>query len=96
MEIVQECHAPIAYVNIDLIYLKGAIDVSDSPNKPIITSKIIDLLVSDLFQKNGINVDENKDKISEEQKKLLKELVNDLTQQVDAFVKKELTENKNE
>jgi spore coat protein W len=70
--------------------------VSDSPNKPIITSKIIDLLVSDLFQKNGINVDENKDKISEDQKKLLKELVNDLTQQVDAFVKKELPENKNE
>jgi spore coat protein W len=70
--------------------------VSDSPEKPIITSKIIDLLVSDLFQKNGINVDENKDKISEDQKKLLKELVNDLTQQVDAFVKKELPENKNE
>jgi spore coat protein W len=70
--------------------------VSDSSKKPIITSKIIDLLVSDLFQKNGINVDENKDKISEDQKKLLKELVNDLTQQVDAFVKKELPENKNE
>jgi spore coat protein W len=70
--------------------------VSDSSKKPIITSKIIDLLVSDLFQKNGISVDENKDKISEDQKKLLKELVNDLTQQVDAFVKKELPENKNE
>jgi spore coat protein W len=70
--------------------------VSDLPNKPIITSKIIDLLVSDLFQKNGIKVEENKDKISEEQKKLLKELVNDLSQQVEAFVKKELPDNKNE
>ena len=70
--------------------------MSDLPNKPIITSKVIDLLVSDLLQKNGINVDENKDKISEDQKKLLKELVNDLTQQVNAFVKKELPENKNE
>jgi spore coat protein W len=70
--------------------------VSDLPNKPIITSKIIDLLVSDLFQKNGIKVEENKDKITEEQKKLLKELVNDLSQQVEAFVKKELPDNKNE
>lgn len=60
--------------------------MSDSTQNPLITSKIIDLLVSDLFQKNGINVENNKEKLSEEQKQLLKELVNDLTLQVDAFV----------
>jgi spore coat protein W len=63
--------------------------VSDSNQNPLFTGKIIDLLVSDLFKKNGINLDKGKANLSDEQKQLIKELVNDLSQQVDAFVKKD-------
>lgn len=63
--------------------------VSDSNQNPLFTGKIIDLLVSDIFKKNGINLDKGKSNLSDEQKQLIKELVNDLSQQVDAFVKKD-------
>lgn len=61
--------------------------MSDSPQNPnIIPSKIIDLLVSDIFQKNGINIDKAKKQLSDEQKQLVKELVEDLSHQVDSFI----------
>jgi spore coat protein W len=63
--------------------------VSESNQNPLFTGKIIDLLVSDIFKKNGINLDKGKANLSDEQKQLIKELVNDLSQQVDAFVKKD-------
>lgn len=69
--------------------LRERLVVSDSNQNPLLTGKIIDLLVSDIFKKNGINLDQGKANLSPEQKQLIKELVNDLSQQVDAFVKKE-------
>ena len=69
--------------------LKERLVVSDSNQNPLLTGKIIDLLVSDLFKKNGINLDKGKANLSPEQKQLIKDLVNDLSQQVDAFVQKE-------
>lgn len=68
---------------------KERLVVSDSNQNPLLTGKIIDLLVSDIFKKNGINLDKGKANLSPEQKQLIKELVNDLSQQVDAFVQKE-------
>jgi len=70
--------------------------VSDSNQNPLLTGKIIDLLVSDLFKKNGINLDQGKANLSPEQNQLIKELVNDLSQQVDAFVNKENPQKKAE
>jgi spore coat protein W len=67
------------------------IDVSDSSKKPELPKAIIDLLVSDVLIKNGINIEKAKGKLSDEQKKMLKELVNDLSQQVDSFVKSPIT-----
>jgi spore coat protein W len=69
--------------------VKERLVVSDSNQNPLLTGKIIDLLVSDIFKKNGINLDQGKANLSPEQKQLIKELVNDLSQQVDAFVSKE-------
>ncbi|KMY54240.1 spore coat protein [Bacillus sp. FJAT-27231] len=57
-----------------------------SQNSNGIPNKIIDLLVSDIFQKNDINIEEAKKKLSKEQKQLLKELVEDLSHQVDTFM----------
>jgi len=70
--------------------------VSDDQNQSpqLIPQSIINLLVSDLFRKNGINVEKAKEKLSDEQKQMIKELVSDLTNQVEEFVKKSSTEDK--
>ena len=61
--------------------------VSDSPKKTnAIPNKVIDLLLSNTLSKNGVNLDDVKGKLSDEQKQLLKELVEELTLQVDQFV----------
>lgn len=61
--------------------------MSDSPKKTnAIPNKVIDLIVSNTLSKNGVNMDEIKGKLSDEQKQLLKELVEELTLQVDQFV----------
>ena len=61
--------------------------MSNSSQNPNLSNKVIDLLVSDIFNKNNINVEKAKSNISDEQKKMLKELVQDLSQQVDHFLK---------
>ncbi|MCM3790690.1 spore coat protein [Domibacillus indicus] len=63
--------------------------MSDSSKNPkILSDKVIDLLVSTTLQKNGVNIEKAKSKLSDEQKKMFKDLVEDLTKQVDSFVKK--------
>lgn len=61
--------------------------MSHSSQNPNLPNKVIDLLVSDIFNKNNINVAKAKRNISNEQKEMLKELVEDLSQQVDQFLK---------
>jgi len=64
----------------------GSDDMNES-NKPNgIPNSIVDLLVSDIFRKNGINTKDVKGKLTEEQKQSIKELVENLKSQVDAFV----------
>jgi spore coat protein W len=63
--------------------------VSNPPEKPNIPSSIIDLLVKDIFRKNGVNLEDGKGKLSQEEKQQIKDLVNDLSKQVDAFIKKD-------
>ena len=50
--------------------------MSDEQKKPpqLIPQQIINLLVSDLFRKNGINVEKAKETLSDEQKQMIKEL----------------------
>lgn len=67
--------------------------MSDVPQNPNIPNKLIDLLVSDIFKKNGINLEEGKSKLSAEEKQMIKELVDDLRKQVDAFVNSESSSN---
>jgi len=63
-------------------------------NPQLIPQPIINLLVSDLFRKNGINVESAKEKLSDEQKQMIKELVRDLSNQVESFVKSSTNEEK--
>ncbi|RUL48257.1 spore coat protein [Lysinibacillus antri] len=63
--------------------------MSELPKSPkVISNKVIDLLVSDVLQKNGVNLEDVKKKLSDDQKELLRAVVEDLTAQVDEFVKK--------
>lgn len=55
-------------------------------NKSMIPNQLVDLLVSDIFQKNGIKPETVQGKVSDEQKQMLKELLQNLSQQVEAFV----------
>ena len=67
-------------------------DQNQSPQ--LIPQQLINLLVSDLFRKNGINAEKAKEKLSDEQKQMIKELVSDLTNQVETFVNSSSTEDK--
>ncbi|MFE3982816.1 MULTISPECIES: spore coat protein [unclassified Priestia] len=61
--------------------------MSDSFKKTeIVPNKLIDLLVSDVFSKHGINKEQVKGQLTEEKRQMLKEMVEDLTKKVDQFV----------
>ena len=70
--------------------------MSDSPkNTNAIPNKVIELIVSSTLSKNGVDLDDVKGKISDEQKMILKELVEELTLQVDQFVDQSTSPKKN-
>lgn len=66
--------------------------LSKNPNG--IPNKAVDLLVSEIFRKNGVNFSNAKSKLSDEQKMAIKELVDELSMQVDTFVKTNSQEEK--
>jgi len=68
------------------ISYEGVKYVNDLPEKSsAIPNKVIDLLVDDTLRRNGIDLENIKGKLSDQQKQTLKEIVEDLTKQVDAF-----------
>ena len=61
--------------------------MSELPGKSeAISNKVVDLLVNNAFRKNGVDIESLKGRLLDEQKKEIKELVEELTQQVEAFV----------
>jgi|GEM_PF-1134757 len=60
-------------------------DSSKKHPKPIPNS-VLDLLISDIFKKNGVNEKKIKEKLSDEQKKRIKDMVDDLSSQVDTLI----------
>ncbi|MFZ3587686.1 spore coat protein [Bacillus sp. DJP31] len=54
-------------------------------NPAIFSKSIVDLMISDIFSRHGVNQEEKKS-LSDEQKQLLKSLVEDLSSQVEQFV----------
>ena len=66
------------------------------PEKPnAISNKVIDLLVDDTLRRNGIDPESIKRKLTDQQKIQLKEMVEDLTQQVNTFTDQTTTDRKN-
>ncbi len=55
-------------------------------NQKGIPNIAVDLLVSEIFRKNGVNLNNAKSKLSDEQKTAIKELVEELSSQVDSFM----------
>ncbi|MBT2641402.1 spore coat protein [Bacillus sp. ISL-41] len=61
--------------------------MSDNQQKPNpIPNSLVDLFVTDILQKNGISKKDIKDKITDDKKMAIKELVEDLSKQVESFV----------
>lgn len=56
--------------------------------------QIVDLVVSNILKKNGIDIETAKKNISPEQKQMMKDLVQDLTQRVNKFVNIQNQDNK--
>ncbi|MDN4493542.1 spore coat protein [Ureibacillus aquaedulcis] len=52
-----------------------------------IPNKVVDLLVSEIFRKNNVNIENAKSKLTDEQKQAIRDLVDELKSQVDTFVK---------
>lgn len=51
-----------------------------------IPNKVVDLLVSEVFRKNNVNLGSAKSNLSDEQKQAIRDLVDELKSQVDTFV----------
>jgi spore coat protein W len=61
--------------------------LSDKNQKPNpIPNSLVDLFVTDILQKNGISKKDIKEKITDDKKQAIKELVEDLSKQVESFV----------
>ncbi|MGA9228289.1 MAG: spore coat protein [Mesobacillus sp.] len=70
--------------------------MNDHPKKPnAIPNSLIDLFVNDILQKNGISKNEVKENLSDDKKQAIKELVEDLSKQVDSFINASNNSNKN-
>lgn len=61
--------------------------MSDSSKNNPVPNKVVEVLVDSIFRKNGIKPDELKTNVSDEQKQLIKEMVEDLKSQVEQFGK---------
>lgn len=59
--------------------------MSDSSKQQQVPNKVVEVLVNSIFRKNGLKPEELKANISDEQKKMIKEMVEDLKLQVEAF-----------
>jgi len=57
-----------------------------SEGKKAVPNKVVDILVSEVFRKNNVNLDNVKSKLSDEQKESIKQLVEELKVQVDDFL----------
>jgi spore coat protein W len=69
--------------------------MSDQQKKPnAIPSSLIDLFVNDILQKNGISKREVNEKLTDDKKRAIKEMVEDLRTQVDSFISASNTNNK--
>jgi spore coat protein W len=64
-------------------------DIMSDPLKPpnAVPNQVIELLVNNIFKKNGVNIEQAKNNLSPEDKETIKSLVADLKNQVDQFMK---------
>ncbi|MBN6205210.1 hypothetical protein JYK21_02010 [Ralstonia pickettii] len=68
--------------------------MSDSSKQQPVPNKVVEVLVDSILRKNGVKSDELKKEIPDEQKKMIKEMVEDLKLQVEEFNKNNKKETK--
>jgi spore coat protein W len=69
--------------------------MSDSSNQQPINDKVAEVLVKSVLSKHGVKAEEAKKNITEEQKVMLREMVEDLKKQVEEFQQRQ-QQNKSE
>ncbi|SFB05734.1 spore coat protein W [Lentibacillus halodurans] len=62
---------------------------SNSSNHNAFPDKVVKVMIDDIFRRNNVKPEEVKNNISNEQKQMLQEMVEDLREQVDQFNKGE-------
>jgi len=62
--------------------------MSESSKDPMMSNKVVEVMVDSIFRKNGIKPEEVKNNLSEKQREMLKEMVTDLKAQVEEFQEK--------
>ncbi|MBU8791631.1 spore coat protein [Oceanobacillus caeni] len=62
--------------------------MGDSSKNFKMPQKVVEVMIDNIFRKNDIKKEEIKKNISEEQKIMIKEMIEDLKQQVEQFNKK--------
>lgn len=62
--------------------------MSESSKKPMMPNKVVEVMVDNIFRKNGVKPEEVKNNLSEKQREMLREMVSDLRKQVDEFQQK--------
>ncbi|MBP1968461.1 spore coat protein W [Virgibacillus natechei] len=67
--------------------------MDDSSKQKAVPEKVVQLMVDDIFRKNGVKPEQVKKNISDEQKQMLKEMVDDLKTQVEQFSEKQKNTN---
>jgi len=55
--------------------------------------KVVEVMVDSIFRKNGLKADDMKKNLTDDQKKMLREMVEDLKKQVEEFNNKNKDEN---
>ena len=58
--------------------------MSDSKQQPL-NNKVVEVMVQTILRKNGVKPDEVKNNIPDDQKQMIKEMVEDLKKQVEEF-----------
>ena len=62
--------------------------MSESSKDPMMSNKVVEVMVDSIFRKNGIKPEEVKNNLSEKQREMLKDMVTDLKAQVEEFQEK--------
>lgn len=92
---MSQIHSQNHFVTINYLVKRDGDKMSDK-NSNFLPEKVVEVMVQQILKKNQINPNEIKKNITDEQKQMLKDMVNDLKKQVEEFNNGEKTKKSND